>query len=1131
MSKVLRYYVEKPAKTIETDISEALELSGFTLRLFTRYDIQTREGCAFDAESLFAEERDGISGGVYKEQLPDFGVDVRLHCVEPVPGQFDALADACEQNIQLLTGEARPFVKTATVYAFAGLNDGDFDRAISYQVNPLEYCVADWDKPEKLVEKAASDSTEPIPEVELSKETVESLGLAMSEDDLAMVADYFKTEALDRCKKCGVCASDVAVTGRNPTLTEIRVLDTYWSDHCRHTTFNTIIKQAELDIKDERVQRAYDLFMSVNGEKPVTLMNIATAAMRHLKKQGLLPLLDESDEINACTLRLRSDDKSDDILLFFKNETHNHPTEIEPFGGASTCIGGAIRDPLSGRSYVYQGMRITGAGYSDQAVKDTLPGKLSQRKLIETAAEGFSSYANHIGVASSYAKELYHPGYTAKRMEAGAVVAAADAATVRRERPQKGDIVLLLGGRTGRDGVGGATGSSITHDADTVTRAACEVQKGNPPEERRIQRLFRKPEVTTLIKKCNDFGAGGVAVAVGELADGLEINLDAVPTKYKGLNGTEIAISESQERMAIVIAESDLQKMLEQCDIEGVEASVIAKVTEEPRLVMKWQGNVIVDLSREFLDKNGAKRYTSVSVSKPSKGIDFSPPKDAPLCVSRFDGSVGGLSVFMQYGGKNMSCESQVMAALIPGAKTKASVMAYGFNPYRTEADPFGGSAYAVVSSIAKIIAAGTDLDTVHLSFQEYFPRVTDQNGKDVPQRWGLPFAALLGAFEAQMGLKIAAIGGKDSMSGSFGDLDVPPTLISFAIGTGDAKTLVSPEFKGGSTPNPVYIINTPIDDYAKLRIAWEKYGELVRSGKVLAAAMVEDTLESCIENMSRGNDVKLKTGAKIDNCLCAIVFEASEELEGYELLGYTDGASPDYKLSTVSISKPASVNCVIPILPGTTGEWDTATALERAGCTAEPILIRNLTPAMLNQSVAALEKSLSCAKMLVLPGGVYSADLMVSLFRNPKLADSVKGLLSRNGLVLGVGDGFKALLKLGLLDCQWSVADYPTHIHKYVPVKQGGAKSPWLLKCDPAETYVQPISHSQQFNFINLPDSQVAFRYADSGAIEAVTSVDGKVLGKMGHFERYNDFTAKNIPGEKFLPLFEGAVEYLNKS
>jgi phosphoribosylformylglycinamidine synthase len=1171
MSQVSRYFTEKKqgfdaaAKSLQSHLREVLELADVTVRIFNRYDIQ-----GIPAKSRLDVLKTVLCEPMcdfrYEEKLPDLPDSTRLIMIEPVAGQFDAIADCAEQGIQLLLGGERPTVKTAVVYAVDRVSDGEFSQVESYLVNPLEYRRAKADKPDSLL---PSDTPQPEDIREVSD--LYGLGLAMSHNDIEVVKEYFKSE------------------GRNPTLTEIMVLDTYWSDHCRHTTFNTIIKSAQID--DVRVQKAFDLFKSINGEGDVTLMNIATGAMRYLKKRGELPMLDESEEINACTVKIG------DRYLLFKNETHNHPTEIEPFGGASTCIGGGIRDPLSGRAYVYQGMRITGAGDPRQCVRDTLPGKLPQIKLCLSAAEGFSSYSNQIGLASGYCREIYHPGYIAKRMEAGALVAAADVSAVKRERPAAGDLVLLLGGRTGRDGVGGATGSSVAHDANTVNEAACEVQKGNPPEERKIVRLFRNPRVTVLIKKCNDFGAGGVSVAVGELADGLEIDLDKVMLKYEGLNGTEIAISESQERMAIVIAEPDLPEMMKLCKSESVEAAVIAKVTESPRLVMYWRGKKIVNLARSFLDSNGAKRFSDVAVGKPENrpvnndylAINYCSQKGL---IERFDSCVGAQCVFMPFGGKYALSQTQVMAAVIPGgvpgaSRTEASIMSYGFDPFLTESDPFIGSAHAIVVSIAKLVATGADLDTVHLSLQEYFPRC------DSPSKWGLPFAAMLGAFSAQMGLKIAAIGGKDSMSGSFGDLDVPPTLISFAVGAGDAVALISPEFK--SAGNPVYVLQTPVNkdglpDYEALTDMWKKYLCLVKSGKVLAAHVYENTMTApCIINMALGNKIgfiynnnqlqsnDLKWGS--------IVFEASEPLDGYKLLGEThskpeivygnfitqlDKIQEEWEAPLSSVfatQQPAQDNshytitdskrhapyretrltspvAVIPVVPGTNGEFDTAFALERAGAIARVVPVCNLTPAMLAESLIELEKAVSSAQMIVFPAGVDSAGAIVSLFKNTALMDAVQELLdTRDGLVLGIGDGFKALLRLGLLTPKstrpaMAFNSIGRFVSRYVGVQVSSVMSPWLSLCNPGEVYIQPVAHSQlrftasQETLQSLKsNSQIAFQYTDyedsMWRVEGISSLNGRVLGKMAHFERYSEFTARNIPAEKFLPLFESGVKY----
>jgi phosphoribosylformylglycinamidine synthase len=1157
MSKVFRYYAEKSAKHIEVELNKALGIKS-GVRMFIRYDIQDLE---------FPDPH--VLDITHKEQLPEFEAGAFLLHVEPVDGQFDAVGEVCEIAVQLLSGGTRPKVKTAIVYAFSGISEAEFNRVSSYLINPLEYKTACTKKPSTLIEPEITE-LEKIPTVDLACNDVKSLGLAMSSEDLDMVREYFKGE------------------NRNPTLTEILVLDTYWSDHCRHTTFNTIVKKA--DITDNRVKKAFEQFKSVNGERPVTLMNIAVAAMRSFRNHGKLPMLDESDEINACTIKV------DDNYLFFKNETHNHPTEIEPFGGASTCIGGGIRDPLSGRANVYQGMRITGAGDPRQDVKDTLEGKLPQRKLTLTAAEGFSSYANQIGAATGFVREIYHDGYVAKRMEAGALVASAPMSSVKREKPIAGDKVLLLGARTGRDGVGGATGSSVTHDKDTVNKASCEVQKGNPPEERRIQRLFRRKEATILIKKCNDFGAGGVSVAVGELADGLEIELDKVPQKAisnNGLNGTEIAISESQERMAVVIADSDVSKMLSLCEEEGVEATVIATVTDTPRLVMHHKGQTIVDVSREFLDTNGAKRYTEVKVVN-KNNADYT-PLDINLCsqkglVERFDSSVGGGSVFMPFGGKYQLSQTQVMAHIIPdfvavntAEGSQASVMSYGFDPHLTEADPFGGSAHAIVVSVAKLIAVGADIETIHLSLQEFFPRVDDVNGNSVPERWGLPFAAMLGAFSAQMGLEIAAIGGKDSMSGSFGEKDIPPTLISFAVGVGDAKALISPEFKGAG--NPVYVLNTPttsggLPNYEKLKSMWKKYSALVKGGKVLSAHVYENAMTApCIVNMALGNMVgfvynetfKQTTDLKWGS----IVFEATEKLDGFEgleLLGETRSepeivygnfitqlsqiceewktplssvfpVSEESVINTETQSQTiefqsSKIKAVIPVLPGTTGEYDIASAIEQVGGSAQQILIRNLTPALLQESIDELEKAIEASSMLVLPGGSESADLIVALLVNPRLSKAVSELISRDGLVLGIGDGFKALVKLGLLGGnvgRFEMNKSGRYCHRYVETKAVQTNSPWLSQIKAGEVYVQPISHIERFvPCEELPASQIVFRLADcvdgiDGEVEAVVSPCGRVLGKMGHFERYNEFTARNIPGNQYVPLFEGAMRCLS--
>ncbi|MCL2088324.1 MAG: phosphoribosylformylglycinamidine synthase [Oscillospiraceae bacterium] len=1226
IQKVYRCYTEKrqghdvAANAVQTELEEVLGLDGITLRLFNRYDLQNLPCDRWeDVVSVILSQP--MSDLCYDQELPALPDGTRLLCVEPIPGQFDVRADSCEQSVQMLLGGHRPVVRTAKVYALGGVDDRDLCRIKDYLINPLECREASADRPETLLE---TDSIVPddIPVIdgftEMDRDSLcdlsVSLGLAMSMDDLVMIQRYFAEE------------------NRLPTLTELRVIDTYWSDHCRHTTFNTVIESAE--IQDSRVQKAYDLFLSTNGDRPVTLMNMATAAMRHLGKQGKLPMLDLSEENNACTLRINAEFEhgSEDWLLFFKNETHNHPTEIEPFGGASTCIGGAIRDPLSGRAYVYQGMRISGAGDPRKPYKDTLPGKLPQRKLTRTAAEGFSSYGNQIGLATGYVRELYHDGYIAKRLEAGAVVGAAPASWVYRDTPAAGDVVVILGGRTGRDGIGGATGSSKTHGAGTVSECASEVQKGNAPEERKLQRLFRNPAVTALIKRCNDFGAGGAAVAIGELADGVEIDLDIIPVKYQGLGGTELAISESQERMAAVVAEGDLPALLKHAESENIEAVAAAKITAERRLVMMWRGQKIVDIKREFLDTNGAERYSSVYVpaapdreSRQEQTADslLRLAADLGFCsqkglVERFDSSIGAASVLMPFGGKHALTETQVMAALLPatGAKT-ASVMAYGFDPHFTESDPFAGSAYAVVTSVAKLIAIGVGLDTIHLSLQEFFPRLNDS-----PARWGRPFSAMLGAFSAQMGLGTAAIGGKDSMSGSFGDLDVPSTLISFAAGTARAERLLSPEFK--NPYNPVYLLETPmtsdgLPDYAALKNLWAKYTALCYSGRVLSAWACETGgVYGGIIKMALGNMIGFIGNPESDSQdrhWGSIIFEAREEIEeleesqGIRLLGYTQtlptltfvrheiplktlrsawedtlegvfptktadsGEAPmitDNRRAAPYVgTRFARPKAVIPVFPGTNCEYDTAAAIERAGGRYEFVLIKNLTPDMLRDSVAELEDAILSAQMLVFPGGFSGGDepdgsgkFIVSLFKGGRLTDAVCDLLqNRDGLILGICNGFQALIKLGLLPygkIMPMTADCPTltfnrigrHQSKYVRTRVSSVMSPWLSRCNTGEVYLQPISHGEGCFTASAEaleqlknQGQIAFQYTDYDgnpsmdtghnpngsvwAVEGICSPNGRILGKMAHTERYGEYTAINIPGGKYLPLFAGGVEY----
>ena len=1220
--KVYRYFVEKKpgfdvaAKGIQTELSDFLRIPNVKVRLFNRYDVQNLPASRL-TDVLSTVLSEPMCDLCYKDCLPPLPENISILCVEPLPGQFDIRADSCAQCIQMLLGGQRPVVRAAVVYAIEGVEAAVFPKIKAYLINAVECREASMDKPETLLKRdnrPPDDISDIVGFTNMDEGALEvlriRLGLAMSLADLLVTQCYFNGEH------------------RDPTFTELRVLDTYWSDHCRHTTFNTVIDS--VDIQDFRVQKAYNLFLQVKGDKPVTLMRIATTAQKHLKKIGKLPMLDVSEENNACTIHIdvNFEKGKEDWLLFFKNETHNHPTEIEPYGGAATCIGGAIRDPLSGRSYVYQSMRITGAADPRKPLEETLPGKLPQRKICTTAASGFSSYGNQIGLATGYVKEIYHEGYLAKRLETGAVIGAAPTSWVRRERPSPGDIVVVLGGRTGRDGIGGATGSSKMHGTDTVSECASEVQKGNAPEERKIQRLFRNPLVTKLIKRCNDFGAGGASVAIGELADGLTIALDKLPVKYEGLDGTELAISESQERMAVVVAESDVETIKNYAAAENIETAEVACITEQKRLIMTWRGKKIVDISRDFLDTNGAQRNTAVYVPSATntntKATNINLTQkllqlaaDLNFCSQkglneRFDHSIGAASVFETYGGKYALTESQVMAALLPKTGTStASVMAHGFDPFLTDADPFGGSVCAVVTSVAKLVAAGVPLGTVHLSLQEFFPRVNDD-----ATRWGKPFSAVLGAFSAQMGLGIAAIGGKDSMSGSFGSLDVPSTLISFAVGVAEAQDLVSPEFKGAG--HPVYLLETPLDadglpDYKTLQKAWNQYAKLSSSKKILSAwACEKGGVYGGVLKMALGNGIGFS--GKVDEGMFnhlfgSIIFEAKEELSGFRLLGYTkadptltfgDDTVPLSELRVawelplesifpitteqagiaplinderrfnrragISIVRPKAV---IPVFPGTNCEYDTAAAIERAGGKAEMVLIRNLTPDMLKASVEDLEKAIQSAQMIVFPGGFSGGDepdgsgkYIVSLFKNKRLTDAVHGLIqNRDGLILGICNGFQALIKLGLLpygQISSLTAECPTltfnrigrHQARYVTTRISSVLSPWLSKCNSGELYVQPISHGEgrltasESSLKKMQaNGQISFQYTDyegmpsmniehnpNGsvwAIEGICSADGRILGKMAHTERCGKFVAKNVPGEKDMPLFEGGVNY----
>ena len=1226
---VRRIYVEKkPALRQEaagllTELRTVLGVAALEdLRLINRYDAEGLDEAVFRraADSVFSEPQVDDTA----EALPQG--DWTVLAVEPLPGQFDQRADSAAQCVQLMAGGERPLIACAKVYLLAGdLTEADLEKIRGYLINPVESREAALGKPETLVRShGAPDHVETLDGFTAMDESalsdlLDKLGLAMDLDDLRFLQACFRDEER-----------------RDPTITEVRVVDTYWSDHCRHTTFSTHLD--DVDIQSPRVKGAYQRYLAAREEvygtetaakRPQTLMDIATIGTKVLKKRGLLPEIDESEEINACSIHVPAvvDGEEQDWLLMFKNETHNHPTEIEPFGGAATCIGGCIRDPLSGRAYVHQAMRVTGAADPRAPFEKTLEGKLPQRKLCQTAAAGYSSYGNQIGLATGHVAELYHPGYAAKRLECGAVVAAAPAENVRRERPAPGDVVILLGGRTGRDGIGGATGSSKSHNKKSLQTMASEVQKGNAPEERKLQRLFRNGDVTRLIKRCNDFGAGGVSVAIGELADGLEINLDAVRKKYDGLDGTELAISESQERMAVVVAPEDADKFIAAAEKENLEAYQVAVVTADPRMVMRWQGKTIVSLSREFLNSNGAVKHAAVTVAEgtvPLPGRDFTSLREMASSlkcasrrglVERFDGSIGAGSVLMPFGGKNQATPAQAMAALLPvlpGQETdQASVMAWGCETEWLSADPFIGARASVTVSLAKLVASGADYKKAYLTLQEFFEKLRDN-----PARWGKPFAALLGALDAQLRYGCAAIGGKDSMSGSFLDLDVPPTLISFAIAPIRAGDIVTPEFKEAGHPVYAFLCGSPEDN----RATWDAFHSLCQAGRVKAAWAVEDCAAEGVMKMSFGNRIGFTADPGLEAdwyapAKGAILAELAEEVEtdsrSISRLGVTtadgtitignDSASIDDLLSlneavladvyptraaasgeapvleapaftrAVPRAGAAKPQVLIPVFPGTNCEYDSARAAVRAGLEAETVVIRNLTPEALLSSAKELEAAIRRSQIVFLPGGFSggdepdgSAKFIVSLFRSPRLTDAVHDLLqNRDGLMLGICNGFQALIKLGLVpfgEIRDTDAACPTlsynvigrHQSKIVRTRVASNRSPWLSRVNVGDVVSVPISHGEG-RFLCPPEllqtlaenGQIATQYADfSGlptmdpdhnpngsvwAVEGITSPDGRVLGKMGHSERVGPHLYKNVPGEYDLHLFEAARDYFS--
>ncbi len=1231
---VYRIYVERrPGFLTEyertvSDLRENLGLPSLPdLRIINRYDIEgvDEETVARAKYTVFAEPQTDVA----TESL-ELGSGTAF-AVEYLPGQYDQRADSCAQCVQLLTCGDRPTVRTAKIYLFDGkVSDEDLSRIKGYIINPVESREATFDLPESL--KPDYDIPTTVATLngfiglddEGLRKFVSEYSLAMDYDDIKFCQDYFRD-----------------TEHRDPTISELRLIDSYWSDHCRHTTFLTEITDAK--ISEDYIAETYRDYLDKRAElyvgknKKISLMDLATIGAKYLKKTGQLDNLDESDEINACTVKIKAkiDGKEEDWLLLFKNETHNHPTEIEPFGGAATCLGGAIRDPLSGRAYVYQAMRVTGAADPRTSLEDTLPGKLPQSKNTVGAAQGYSSYGNQIGLATGQVSEIYHPGYVAKRMEIGAVIAAAPENTVRRERPIPGDLVILLGGRTGRDGCGGATGSSKSHTLHSLESCGAEVQKGNAPEERKLQRLFRNPEASLLIKRCNDFGAGGVSVAIGELADGLCIDLDKVPKKYDGLDGTELAISESQERMAVVVAKEDAEHFCRLASAENLESTIVASVTEEARLTMTWRGKVIVDLSRDFLNSNGAEKHIDIAPAAPMEYKKALPAcfkcgmkalaKDLNVASQRglserFDSTIGAGTVMMPFGGKYQTTPSQAMVNKISveDRDTKTvSYMAWGYNPFIAEKSPYHSAYLAVVESVSKLIASGASFNEVYLTFQEYFEKPLRD-----PKRWGKPMAALLGALMAQMDLGIGSIGGKDSMSGSFEKLDVPPTLVSFAVTTDGIDTVISPEFKAAGhklallkpdyDANGLPVVASLIENFNTVR-------KLIEEGKIVAAYTPGyGGVAEAIMKMALGNRI----GAQIDGSISieelfgynygAFVLECTEEIAGLSYIGHTvsqyelshgdlsvcmyeleesyngvlEGVYPvnakaqnnSEKVENVSAKsypraysseKFARPRVLIPVFPGTNCEYDTAKALARAGFDPEIVIVRNLTPSAVAESVDYFAGAVKTAQAIFVPGGFSGGDepdgsgkFITAFFRNGAVKEETNKLLKvREGLMCGVCNGFQAIVKLGLVPYGEIIdtdESCPTltfnkigrHQSRIVHTRVASNKSPWLAETKIGDVYNVAISHGEG-RFIAsdavlaslIENGQIATQYVDLNgqatmdinfnpngsvlAIEGITSPDGRVLGKMGHTERYNPGLYCNVPGEYDMQLFESAAKY----
>ena len=1263
MSGVRRVYAEKKqdfavqAKALKHEIKSYLGICGVTnVRVLIRYDIENLSDETFEraCNGVFAEPPVDT---LYKETFP-MKEDERAFSVEYLPGQFDQRADSAVQCVQFIREDEKPVIKTATTYVIEGsVSDEEFAAIKAHCINPVDSRETGMDKPETLVtqfEEPADvlifDGFQDMEEGSL-KELYDSLGLAMTFKDFLHIQNYFRTEEK-----------------RDPSMTEIRVLDTYWSDHCRHTTFSTELTNVTFGEGDYRepLEETYREYLQTHSEifkgredKFVCLMDLALMAMRKLKKEGKLQDQEESDEINACSIvvPIEVDGKEEEWLVNFKNETHNHPTEIEPFGGAATCLGGAIRDPLSGRTYVYQAMRVTGAADPTVSVKDTMKGKLPQKKLVREAAHGYSSYGNQIGLATGMVKEIYHPDYVAKRMEIGAVLGAAPRRAVIRETSDPGDIIILLGGRTGRDGCGGATGSSKVHTEASIETCGAEVQKGNAPAERKSQRMFRREEVDRHIKKCNDFGAGGVSVAIGELADGLRVDLDKVPKKYAGLDGTEIAISESQERMAVVVDPKDVAQFLEYAKEENLEAVEVAVVTEEPRLVLSWRGKEIVNISRAFLDTNGAHQETEVFVEIPSKdGNMLEERKDVPdvkeawldtlkdlnVCsqkglVEMFDGSIGAGSVFMPHGGKYQMTETQTMVAKLPvlkGACDTVSMMSFGFDPYLSSWSPYHGAVYAVTESIAKIVASGGDYRKIRFTFQEYFRRMTED-----PKRWSQPFAALLGAYSAQIGYGLPSIGGKDSMSGTFQDIDVPPTLVSFAVDIAKVGDIITPELKAAG--NKLVWLRIEKDQYSlpvysQTMDQYGKFREDIQNGNIVSAyALDRHGIAAAVSKMAFGNGMGVKIEHNVDPRdffapgFGDIIAEVPADKVGklaitYTVIGeVTDNGTFSYGNTEITLveaesawkaplekvfatvsgeeSAPESVyvapadpearitedgcydtkkvhicshkiaqpTVFIPVFPGTNCEYDSAKAFERAGAKVITKVFRNLDAADIRDSVAEFEKAIGQSQIIMFPGGFSAGDepdgsakFFATAFQNAKMKEAVEKLLNeRDGLALGICNGFQTLIKLGLVPHGKIVGqteDAPTltyntigrHISKMVYTKVVTNKSPWLQMAELGGVYTNPASHGEGRFVANeewlntlFANGQVATQYCDLDgnvtmdeewnvngsyrAIEGITSPDGRVLGKMAHSERRADGVAINIYGEQDMKIFESGVAY----